>query len=148
MAMSGGKSGDLNSDINVTPLVDVMLVLLIIFMVTAPMMQRGVDVELPRAESASGAEEERLIVTIDRSNRIYLNQSSMPLADLEKHLSTVASSLKDPFVYLRADQAVPYGRVMTVMDRIKKAGIARVGLVTEPAGSSGGSAATDASGRP
>jgi len=72
----------------------------------------------------------------------------MPLADLEKHLATVASSLKDPFVYLRADQAVPYGRVMTVMDRIKKAGIARVGLVTEPAGSSGVVAGTAPSGRP
>ena len=122
------------SEINVTPLVDVVLVLLIIFMVTAPMMQRGVDVELPRAESAAGAEEQRLIVTIDRANRIYLNQTSMPLGDLQKHLSRVASSLRDPFVYLRADQAVPYGRVMAVMDHIKKAGIARVGLVTEPTG--------------
>jgi len=125
------------AEINVTPLVDVVLVLLIIFMVTAPMMQRGVDVELPKAESAAGQEEQRLIVTIDRTNRIYLNQSSMPLADLEQHLSTVASTLKDPFVYLRADQAVPYGRVMAVMDRIKKAGIARVGLVTEPVGAQG-----------
>src|SRR5262249_19708463 len=95
---------------------------------------RGVDVDLPRAESAAGQEEQRLIVTIDRANRIYLNQTSMPLADLQQHLATVASSLKDPFVYLRADQAVPYGRVMTVMDRIKKAGIERVGLVTEPTG--------------
>ncbi|HKY34220.1 MAG TPA: biopolymer transporter ExbD [Candidatus Polarisedimenticolia bacterium] len=120
------------AEINVTPLVDVVLVLLIIFMVTAPMMQKAVDVDLPRAESAAGAEEQRLIVTIDRTNRVFLNQTSMPLADLEKHLTAVASSYKDPFVYLRADQAVPYGRVMSVMDRIKKAGIGKVGLVTEP----------------
>ncbi|HEY3174951.1 MAG TPA: protein TolR [Candidatus Polarisedimenticolia bacterium] len=120
------------ADINVTPLVDVVLVLLIIFMVTAPMMQRGVDVQLPKAESASGQEEQRIIVTIDRAARVYLNQTSMPLAELEQHLSTVASGYRDPFVYLRADQAVPYGSVMAVMDRIKKAGIERVGLVTEP----------------
>ena len=120
------------ADINVTPLVDVILVLLIIFMVTAPMMQRGVDVQLPKAESATGQEEQRIIVTIDRGARVYLNQTSMSLGELEQHLTTVASGYKEPFVYLRADQAVPYGQVMAVMDRIKKAGIERVGLVTEP----------------
>jgi biopolymer transport protein TolR len=127
-----GRARSSLAEINVTPLVDVVLVLLIIFMVTAPMMQRGVDVQLPRAESATGQEEQRLIVTIDRANRIYLNESSMALSELEQHLGTVASGYKDPFVYLRADQSVPYGRVMAVMDRIKKAGIERVGLVTEP----------------
>jgi biopolymer transport protein TolR len=101
-------------------------------MVTAPMMQRGVDVQLPKIESAAGQEEQRIIVTIDRASRVYLNQTSMPLNELEQHLSTVASAYRDPFVYLRADQAVPYGSVMAVMDRIKKAGIERVGLVTEP----------------
>ena len=120
------------ADINVTPLVDVVLVLLLIFMVTAPMMQRGVDVQLPRAESAVGQEDQRIIVTIDRGSRVYLNETSMPLGDLEQRLTSVASAFRDPFVYLRADQAVPYGKVMAVMDRIKKAGIGRVGLVTEP----------------
>jgi len=127
----GGRRASL-AEINVTPLVDVVLVLLIIFMVTAPMMQRGVDVQLPRAESSTGAEEQRLIVTIDRANRVYLNESSMALSELEKRLKAVAPGYKDPFVYLRADQSVPYGRVMAVMDRIKKSGIERVGLVTEP----------------
>src|SRR5262245_58120843 len=133
-ATTGRRNGRRASlaEINVTPLVDVVLVLLIIFMVTAPMMQRGVDVQLPRAESATGAEEQRLIVTIDRSNRVYLNESSMALSELEKRLKAVAPGYKDPFVYLRADQSVPYGRVMSVMDRIKKSGIERVGLVTEP----------------
>jgi biopolymer transport protein TolR len=127
----GRQRGSL-SEINVTPLVDVILVLLIIFMVTAPMMQRGVDVQLPKVESATGAEQQRLIVTIDRANRVYLNETSLPLGDLEQHLSAVATGYAEPFVYLRADQSVPYGRVMAVMDRIKKAGIERVGLVTEP----------------
>ena len=127
----GRQRGNM-ADINVTPLVDVILVLLIIFMVTAPMMQRGVDVQLPKAESATGQEEQRIIVTIDRAARVYLNQTSMPLNELEQHLATVASGYRDPFVYLRADQAVPYGSVMAVMDRIKKAGIERVGLVTDP----------------
>lgn len=120
------------ADINVTPLVDVVLVLLIIFMVTAPMMQRSVDVQLPKAEASSGSDEQRIVVTIDRTNRVYLNETSMPLGELEEHLTTVASAYQQPFVYLRADQAVPYGSVMSVMDRIKKAGIDRVGLVTEP----------------
>jgi TolR protein len=120
------------SEINVTPLVDVVLVLLIIFMVTAPMLQRGVDVQLPKAESAAGQEEQRIIVTLDRAYRVYLNESPLSLVELEKQLGSVAAGYKDPFVYLRADQSVPYGRVMGVMDRIKKAGIARVGLVTEP----------------
>ena len=120
------------AEINVTPLVDVVLVLLIIFMVTAPMMQRGVDIQLPTAESATGQEEQRIIVTIDRANRVYLNETSLSPRELEEHLAAVASGYADPFVYLRADQAVPYGQVMSVMDRIKKAGIERVGLVTEP----------------
>lgn len=120
------------SEINVTPFVDVVLVLLIIFMVTAPMMQRGVDVDLPKAESASGQEEQRIIVTIDRAARVYLNETSLPPGEIEQHLATVAAGYTDPFVYLRADEAVAYGQVMAVMDSIKKAGIERVGLVTEP----------------
>lgn len=120
------------AEINVTPLVDVMLVLLIIFMVTAPMMQRGIDVALPRAQSAQGAEEERLVVTLDRTNRVWLNESPIPLNLLEEHLKKASETIATPFVYLRADRAVPYGDVMAVMDRIKRSGIERVGLVTEP----------------
>jgi biopolymer transport protein ExbD len=121
------------AEINVTPLVDVILVLLIVFMVTAPMMQRGIDVALPQARSATGAEEDRLVVTVDRTNRVWLNESPVPLHLLEERLQNAARSIREPFVYLRADRAVPYGDVMAVMDRIKQAGIERVGLVTEPA---------------
>ena len=129
----GGRriAGNL-AEINVTPLVDVILVLLIIFMVTAPMMQRGIDVALPQARSATGAEEERLVVTVDRTNRVWLNETPVPLHLLEERLQAAARSVTNPFVYLRADRAVPYGDVMAVMDRIKQAGIERVGLVTEP----------------
>ncbi len=130
---TGRRLGGALAEINVTPLVDVILVLLIIFMVTAPMMQRGIDVALPLAQSAQGAEEERLVVTLDRTNRVWLNESPVPLNLLEERLKSAAEGLATPFVYLRADRAIPYGEVMAVMDRIKRSGIERVGLVTEPA---------------
>ncbi|MBI3449381.1 MAG: biopolymer transporter ExbD [Acidobacteria bacterium] len=133
VSRGGGRrlSGGL-AEINVTPLVDVILVLLIIFMVTAPMMQRGIDVALPQAKSATGAETERLVVTVDRTNRVWLNETPVALHLLQERLQGAAKSMAEPFVYLRADRAVPYGDVMAVMDRIKQAGIERVGLVTEP----------------
>ncbi len=129
---SSRRLGGSLAEINVTPLVDVILVLLIIFMVTAPMMQRGIDVALPQARSATGAEEDRLVVTVDRTNRVWLNETPVALHMLEERLEAASRSMADPFVYLRADRAVPYGDVMAVMDRIKQAGIDRVGLVTEP----------------
>ena len=129
---SGRRLTGALAEINVTPLVDVILVLLIIFMVTAPMMQRGVDVALPKAESAQGAEEDRLVVTVDRTSRVWLNEDPVPLNLLEERLKQQAAGAAAPFVYLRADRAIPYGEVMAVMDRIKRSGIERVGLVTEP----------------
>ena len=129
---SGRRLSGALAEINVTPLVDVILVLLIIFMVTAPMMQRGIDVALPQAQSAQGAEEDRLVVTLDRTNRVWLNETPVPLNLLEERLRSAAGSVAAPFVYLRADRAIPYGEVMAVMDRIKRSGIERVGLVTEP----------------
>ena len=120
------------SDINVTPLVDVVLVLLIIFMVTAPMMQRGVDVRLPRVESSSDAQEQRLVVTVAKDQRIYLNDQIVGLSLVGEKVRDLSRSSGVDFVFLRADREVPYGRVMTVMDAIKRAGIDKVGLVTEP----------------
>jgi biopolymer transport protein TolR len=120
------------SDINVTPLVDVILVLLIIFMVTAPMMQRGVDVRLPRVESATDAQEERLVVTVARDKRIYLNDQVVDIHLVGERLVQASRATGIDFVFLRADREVPYGRVMLVMDAIKKAGIEKVGMVTEP----------------
>ena len=120
------------SGINVTPLVDVILVLLIIFMVTAPMMQRGVDVRLPRVESAADAREERLVVTVTRDQRIYVNDRVVNINLVGETLQNLSRATGIDFVFLRADREVPYGRVMVVMDVIKKAGIEKVGLVTEP----------------
>jgi biopolymer transport protein TolR len=128
----GGRFGPSLSDINVTPLVDVILVLLIIFMVTAPMMTRGIDVRLPKTESGSDATEERLVVTVDRDNTVYLNDRPVNLHLLTDRLKTEMKRTGIEFVFLRADQEVPYGRVMVVMDQIKKAGADRIGMVSQP----------------
>jgi len=129
----GGRFGPTLSDINVTPLVDVILVLLIIFMVTAPMMTRGIDVRLPKTESGADAAEERLIVSIEKDRTVYLNDRPVNIALLTDRLRTAIQSTGNDFVFLRADQDVPYGHVMLVMDQIKKAGADRVGMVTQPA---------------
>jgi biopolymer transport protein TolR len=137
MAMSvpgpgGGRFGPALSDINVTPLVDVVLVLLIIFMVTAPMMSRGIDIRLPRTESGSDTTEDRLIVSVDQDSTVYLNDRPVNLALLTERLKSEMERTGTDFVFLRADQDVPYGRVMAVMDQIKKSGADKVGMVTRP----------------
>jgi TolR protein len=129
----GGRFGPALSDINVTPLVDVILVLLIIFMVTAPMMTRGIDVRLPKTESGTDSTEQRLVVSVDRDDTIYLNDRPVKMQLLTERLKTEMQRTGQEFVFLRADQMVPYGRVMLVMDQIKKAGADRVGMVTESA---------------
>ena len=136
MGMLTGGSGDDGpgalSEINVTPLVDVMLVLLIIFMVTAPMLQRSVDVRLPKVESGTDARDQNTIVTIDSKNRLYLNQRRVHPDLLGKRLTETLATRRNQFVFLRADEGVTYGRVMVVMNEIKQAGVEQVGLVTEP----------------
>ncbi|MCZ6695704.1 MAG: biopolymer transporter ExbD [Acidobacteria bacterium] len=139
-----GRFGPALSDINVTPLVDVMLVLLIIFMVTAPMMTRGIDVRLPKTESGSDAADQRLVVSVDRENIVYLNERPVNIQLLTEQLRSEMQARGIDFIFLRADQEVPYGRVMMVMDQIKRAGADRVGMVTLPvekrrSGRSGGS---------
>ncbi len=126
----GGRFGPALSDINVTPLVDVILVLLIIFMVTAPMMTRGIDVRLPKTESGADSTEQRLVVTVDRDTTIYLNDRPVNMHLLTDRLKTEMQRTGLDFVFLRADQSVSYGKVMLVMDQIKKAGADRVGMVT------------------
>ena len=128
-----GRFGPALSDINVTPLVDVILVLLIIFMVTAPMMSRGIDVRLPRTEAGTDATEDRLVVTVDRDSTVYLNDRPVNLALLTDRLKSEMQRTGSDFVFLKADSDVPYGRVMSVMDQIKKAGADKVGMVTRPA---------------
>lgn len=120
------------SEINVTPLVDVMLVLLIIFMVTAPMLQEGVEVNLPQVKAQNITGEKSLVVALTKDKRIYLNERRVTLEELEERLQSFAAVDPKKEVYLRADKDVPYGVVVDVMARIKKAGITQLGMVTLP----------------
>jgi biopolymer transport protein TolR len=134
----GGNNDRLMSDINVTPFVDVMLVLLIIFMVTAPMMIQGVDVSLPEATSAPMASDnEQLIVTIDKNNQVYINDLRVEAENLKEKLSQILKNITDQEVYLRADKTVSYGMVVYVMSEVKGAGIEKLGMITEPAKDNG-----------
>jgi biopolymer transport protein TolR len=134
--ISRNKNREVMSEINVTPFVDVMLVLLVIFMVTAPLMQQGIDVNLPKAKAKELPPEERLVITVkavggeSNSGNIYLNDVPVDMGTLKEKLS--ALSKKNPEVFLRADRSVSYGFVAELMAEIKDAGIEKLGLVTEP----------------
>lgn len=123
----------LMSDINVTPFVDVMLVLLIIFMVTAPMMVQGVDVALPEATSKPlVAQKDNLVVTINKEQRIYINDFEVEPDYLKEKLSKILENRSDRDVYFKADKDVPYGSVVNVMAEIKAAGVEKLGMITVP----------------
>src|ERR1051326_2643872 len=134
MAFDQGSPGsDAISQINVTPLVDVMLVLLIIFMVTAPILQQGVSVDLPKVTAGPlSGQEEQLVVNIAKTGQGFLNDTAMTPEQLGTKLRAIATARPDRQLYVRADQAVPYGQVMRVMGAVHDAGLVRVGLVTEP----------------
>lgn len=127
------ESEKLLSEINVTPLVDVMLVLLIIFMVAAPMLQMGIDVNLPRVQAKSvEVGEEKLVITINSNREIFLNKMKIPVDGLTPKLSAIFQHRLDREVFLRADKSVPYGFVVEVMAEIRKSGVDRLGMITEP----------------
>lgn len=129
----GGNDDRLMSDINVTPFVDVMLVLLIIFMVTAPMMVQGVDVSLPAAASQPlESKQEQLVVTIDQNNQVYINDFRVGIENLKEKLMHVTKNQDVDEIYLRADKTVAYGTVVYVMSEIKGAGIEKLGMITDP----------------
>jgi len=130
---AGGNNGQMMSDINVTPLVDVMLVLLIIFMVTAPMMMQGVDVSLPEATAEPlESEKEHLIVTIDTKNQVFINDFQVTVDGLREKLEKILEGRSDREVFLKADKDISYGTVVQVMAAIKGAGVEKLGMVTEP----------------
>ena len=120
------------ADINVTPLVDVMMVLLVIFMVTAPMMQQGVDVRLPEARGKALPSTERIIVSVGADERIFINRTPVELRDLQRQIIQIVSSRENKDVFLKADKSVPYGLVAKIMGEIREAGIDKLGMVTEP----------------
>ena len=133
MAFDTGSQSDTISQINVTPLVDVMLVLLIIFMVTAPILQQGVPVDLPKvAGGPLAGQEEQLVVNVAKGGQLYLNDTPLTPEQLAEKLRAIAAARPDRQLYVRADQAVLYGQVMVVMGAVRDAGLVRVGLVTEP----------------
>jgi biopolymer transport protein ExbD len=120
------------AEINVTPLVDVMLVLLIISMVAAPMLQRGIHLELPATETATEIQEAHVVVSLDREARIRINDRPVHPDLLLERMQRLAGSRPDETVFLRADKLLPYGEVLGIMDTIRKAGIVRISLVTVP----------------
>jgi biopolymer transport protein TolR len=122
------------SEINVTPFVDVMLVLLIIFMVTAPMMTQGIDINLPQAEApAIPTEDERLMVTLTQDRKVYINETQVDLDSLGPKLFAMVSNQKQgKGVFLRADEKIPYGFVVEIMSLIRQGGVFQIGMVTEP----------------
>ena len=130
--VSSSREGTTISQINVTPLVDVMLVLLVIFMVTAPIIQQGVQVNLPQTQSSA------IPGTVAKNGKIYLNDNAMSLAELGEKLKAIKKLQADKQIYLRADQDVRYGLVMKTIAEIKQAGIEKLGMVTRPVSSEQG----------
>ncbi|MBI1961957.1 MAG: biopolymer transporter ExbD [Candidatus Rokubacteria bacterium] len=139
MAFNVGDGGDNRriganlAEINIVPLVDVVLVLLLIFMLTAPMMYRGIDVNLPKAAAKPTAVEERLVLTVTKDQALFLNDKRVAPAGLEVALRQAFASRTDKTLYLKADAGLQYGAVIETMDRVRRAGIERLGMVTEPA---------------
>jgi biopolymer transport protein TolR len=134
MAMDlGGAKGGVKSDINVTPLVDVMLVLLIIMMLVAPMLQQGVSVKLPTATNTVDKPEVQgqTVVAIGRDKQMYLNAKSVSEGDLGTKVSELLENAKEKIVLIKADEEVEYGAVMAAMDQLRQAGIEDIGLITE-----------------
>ncbi len=147
MGMGGGKGAPgrtTMAEINVTPMVDVMLVLLIIFMVTAPLIQQGVKVKLPDARATPvEAKEKKLVLTVDAQKNVYIGEVQVKLEELEEKLKTNAKAQADKEIYLHADRDLPYGVVVEVMAAAQRAGIDNVGMVTDPSGSAPSSKAKD-----
>jgi biopolymer transport protein TolR len=134
MAMQLGTSGGVKSEINVTPLVDVMLVLLIIMMIVAPMLQRGVDLRLPMASNSGPKPEtqEQTVLAIKADKTLYVNSVPVRETELRQRVEEVLETKKEKIILIRADEDVEYGAVMSAMDTLREGGIEDMGLITEP----------------
>ena len=120
------------ADINITPLVDVVLVLLIIFMVTAPVLQSGIEVSVPKTRTVKEITEERLVISIDKQQRVFLGSDPININDIGNKLRQKVRDPRHQAIFLRADEDVPFGAFATVMDAVKQSGITNVSIVTQP----------------
>jgi len=136
---SNGQTRSSLAEINITPLVDVVLVLLVIFMITEPVLQSGIEVNVPKTRTVKVITEQRMVLTIDHDQRIYLNDQPINIHDLAAKLHQPSADPAHQAVYLRADQTVPFGAFASVMDAVKQAGITNVSIVTQPLESKAGS---------
>ena len=129
---SSGRTQSALAEINITPLVDVVLVLLVIFMLTAPVLQSGIEVAVPKTHTVREITEQRLVVTIDREQRVFLGDNTINIADLATRLRQPNTDPAHQVIYLRADEKVPFGAFASVMDAVKQAGITNISIVTQP----------------
>jgi biopolymer transport protein TolR len=129
---SGGRTQSSLADINITPLVDVVLVLLVIFMITAPVLQSGIEVNIPKTRTVKEITEQRLVVTIDRDQNVFLGDKPVNVHDLGQRLRDASGDASKKVIYLRADVRVPFGAFASVMDAVKQAGITNISVVTRP----------------
>ncbi len=129
---SNGRTQTSLSDINITPLVDVVLVLLIIFMVTAPVLQSGIDVNVPKTRTVREITEERLVISIDKKQRVFLGNDPVNINEIAAKLHQKIRDPQHQFIFVRADEDVPFGAFAQVMDSVKQAGITNISIVTQP----------------
>jgi biopolymer transport protein TolR len=126
------ETGSTLSEINMVPFIDVVLVLLIIFMITAPILQSGIEVDVPKTKTVKELTEVRMVVTIDRSQRVYLNDKAVNIHELGKQVVSQSRDPQHQAVYVRADETVPFGSWATVVDTLRQAGIQNISVVTQP----------------
>jgi len=129
---SSGKTQTSLAEINVTPLVDVVLVLLIIFMITAPVLQSGIEVAVPKTKNVKEITEERMVISIDKQQRVYLGNDAININEIGDKLRKKIRDPQNQTIYVRADENVPFGAFATVMDAVKQSGITNVSIVTQP----------------
>lgn len=136
---SQGRTQSSLADINITPLVDVVLVLLVMFMVTAPILQSGIDVAVPKTKTVKEITEERLVISIDKQQRVFLGNDPININQIPQKLREKIRDPKGQAIFLRADENVPFGAFATVMDAVKQSGITNVSIVTQPLNEKNGS---------
>ena len=127
-----GRTQTALAEINITPLVDVVLVLLLIFMLTAPVLQSGVEVAIPKTRTVNQLTEERMVITIDKNQNVFLQDKPVNVHDLPDRLRTAGSNNTKKIIYVRADEQVPFGAFASVMDAVKQAGVTNISIVTRP----------------